>query len=46
MTRYEHTYKKAFFNRCRKESARLGIKSEVAKGAITEELAGFNKKQQ
>jgi len=46
MTWYEHTHKKAFFNRCRKESARLGIKSEVAEGAIADELAGFEKKQQ
>ena len=46
MTRYENIHKKAFFNRCRKESARLGIKSEVTEGAIAEELAGINKKQQ
>ena len=46
MTRYEHIHKKAFFNRCRKENAGLVIKSEVAEGAIAEELAGSDKKQQ
>jgi len=40
-TRYEDTHKKAFFNRRRKENTRLGIKSEVAEGAIADELARF-----
>ena len=40
---YEDTHKKAFFNRCRKESTRLGVKSEVSKGAIADELARFKK---
>jgi len=39
---YEDTHKEAFFNRCTKENTRLGIKSEVAEGAIADELAGFN----
>lgn len=41
ITRYEDIYKKAIFNRRRKESARLGIKSEVDEGAIADEWARF-----
>ena len=41
---YEHTHKKAFFNRRRKENTRLGIKSEVAEGAIADELARFQQR--
>jgi len=43
ITQYEDTHKKAFFNGRRKESARMGIKSEVAEGAIADELARFKK---
>jgi len=41
ITQYEDTHKKAYFDRRRKESTRLGIKSEVAEGAIADELARF-----
>ena len=40
---YKNTHKKAFFNRRRKESTRLGVKSEVAKSAIADKLARFKK---
>jgi hypothetical protein len=39
ITQYEDTYKKAFFNSRRKENTGLGIESEVAEGAIADELA-------
>ena len=38
---YEHTHKEAFFDRCTKENTGLDIKSEVAEGAIADELAKF-----
>jgi hypothetical protein len=38
---YEDTHKKAFSNRRRKESARLGIKSKADEGLIADEREGF-----
>ena len=40
-TQYEDTQKKAITNGLRKESTRLGIKSEVTEGAIAGEFARF-----
>ena len=38
---YERIHKEAFFDRCAKENTRLDIKSEIAQGAIADQLAEF-----
>ena len=44
ITRHEDTHKKAIFNRRRKKSARLGIKSEADEAAIADNWTRFNQR--